>query len=129
MSYTPTKGSPRPTVPGANIFEVAFLAAENLIAKIPASAALETEIGVVEASISAAMQEIDPNGQKASQRTAILNAAFEDTQSSDPTIKARGVATATTFAQDEPPHPTPWVRDARWICVNADAPDPLPGGP
>jgi hypothetical protein len=128
MTYIPVKGSAMPPVPGPNIFETAYLAAVNLITKIPVSAGLQSEIGIVEAALSSALQAVDPDGQKANERTAILDAAYTLTQSTTSADVTNGIAQAATFAQDAPAHPTPWVRRARWIVVNAGGSDPLPGG-
>jgi hypothetical protein len=129
MSYIPTKGSPEPPVPGENIVETAVATVETLIAKIPASAALDAEISAVETALAAVLAEVDPDGLKAGERTELLGAAYALTQSGNPAQVQQGIADATTFAQDTPPHPTPWVRRARWIVVNAGGVDPLPGGP
>lgn len=129
MGYTPTKGSPRPPTPGPNIIEAGLQAAENLAAKIPASQGLQNEIDLVLTSIGAAVAAIDPDGLKGEEREAVIDANYAMAQSSDAATKAAGIAGLTAFATDVPAHPTSWVRDARWCCVDVGAPDPLPGGP
>lgn len=129
MTYTPTKGAPRPQVPGENIVEKAVATVEALVAKIPLSAGLAADIAAVESDLAAVLAEADPDGLKGVERTELLDAAYALTQSADPAVVAQGVAAATAFAQDRPAHPTKWVELARWIVVNAGSPDPLPGGP
>jgi hypothetical protein len=121
VSYTPLKGSPQPPVPGSNIIEVALVAAQNLAAKIPVSDALRGEVDTVLSAIGAAVAAIDPDGQKGAERTAYLNAAYA--------MGPSGVQLLAGFATDQPPHPTAWVRLARWMCVQLDAADPFPSGP
>jgi hypothetical protein len=129
MSYTPTKGSPRPSVPGANLVEVVLSAAENLAAKIPVGSPLLGDVQLVLQAAEAAVAAVDPSGMKAGQRTALLTTAEAETHSSDPNVVQQGITDATEFAQDIPAHPVPWVRWARWICVQIGGTDPLPLGP
>lgn len=128
MSYTPTKGSPRPTVPGADPVEIVLTAAENLLAKIPVDSPFITEAQTVLAAAQAAVSVIDPSGMKALERTNILKAAEAKAMSGDATTIQQGIDEATAFAQDVPAHPTRWVRWARWICVQVGDADPLPTG-
>jgi len=128
MSYTPIKGSPKPPVPGADPIEVALTKLQGFIssAAVPLDPSTKAMLTSIETDLLLAVQTVDPNGMKASERTAILDAAEAKIAAGD---VAGGVNDAVTFAQDRPPHPTPWERRARWICVQAGAPDPLPGGP
>lgn len=128
MSYTPTKGSPQPTVPGADPVEVALTKVQQFIASptVPLDPGTKSMLTSIETDLLLAVTVADPNGMKASERSVLLNAAQAKIAAGD---VAGGVADAVTFATDVPAHPTPWVRWARWICVQNGAADPLPGGP
>lgn len=128
MAYTPTKGSPMPIVPRGNPVENLIDKADALARAIPADLPIAGQAAAVLDAVDATIHSLDPNGLRASQRNAILDPAIDDCLSGDPARVANGVAVCTTFAQDQPAHPIPWERKARWGPVQAGFPDPKPGG-
>ena len=128
MAYTPTKGSPRPIVPKGNPVEVLLDKLDELAAMVPPGTPFAGQLAAAVQAADTVVHSIDPNGLRGAQRDAILNPAIDNILSGDPARVALGVADCTTFAQDEPSHPVPWEREARWGVVQAGLPDPKPGG-
>jgi hypothetical protein len=121
MSYVPTKGSPAPSLPSPNAAEQLLAKVEMYVQQAPLSAGYLAILNDIMGGINTVLQAIDPDGQKASQREAILYSALAQGDAGIPALVA--------FATDKPAHPTAYVDWARWACVQLGAPDPLPGGP
>lgn len=128
--YTPTKGSPKPALPGNNIVETLLEKAETLIEQLPTTLAPQVALAQEIVTLAnAAIIAVDPYGQKGTERTQMCVDAETKAQSADQPTHDQGIAEAVAFAQDVPAHPVAWERRMRWICVNYGAPDPKPGGP
>jgi hypothetical protein len=120
-NYTPVKGAPAPPLPGPDQLEALVLKVEDYLRNTLAESPEATVLNDIMDGVDAVVAAVNPDGVKGSERTALLSAAYAE----GPTL---GIPMLTVFVMDQPPHPTAWVRWARWAIVQLGGNDPLPNG-
>lgn len=119
----PTKGSPAPTVRGPNLAESLLTRIQQIIRQAPLNAEYLAILQEIEAGLGAVVGAVDPDGQKQSERLALINAAVAKGPAGIPDLLA--------YIYDKPSHPDDTTELAMWNAIEQgyDPEQPADGYP